>query len=139
MLGAAREAFPAFRRYLRAKARALGLERLAFYDIFAPLGADTRVWSYDDARAFILTHFGSYSERMKGLAQRAFDEHWIDAEPRAGKRDGAFCMRVRAAESRVLTNFKPAFGGMSTLAHELGHAYHNLTLAPRFGAGRSDC
>ncbi|RIK15714.1 MAG: oligoendopeptidase F, partial [Chloroflexi bacterium] len=63
---------------------------------------------------------------MKGLAQRAFDEHWIDAEPRAGKRDGAFCMRVRAAESRVLTNFKPAFGGMSTLAHELGHAYHNL-------------
>ncbi len=137
MLGAAREAFPAFRRYLRAKARALGLERLAFYDIFAPLGADTRVWSYDDARAFILTHFGSYSERMKGLAQRAFDEHWIDAEPRAGKRDGAFCMRVRAAESRVLTNFKPAFGGMSTLAHELGHAYHNLTLAPRTAVQRS--
>jgi len=137
MLGAAREAFPAFRRYLRAKARALGLERLAFYDIFAPLGADTRVWSYDDAREFVLAHFGSYSERMKGLAQRAFDEHWIDAEPRAGKRDGAFCMRVRAAESRVLTNFKPAFGGMSTLAHELGHAYHNLALAPRTAVQRS--
>ncbi len=131
MLDAAREAFPAFRRYLAAKARALGLTQLAFYDLFAPLGADTRVWSYDDARAFILTHFGSYSEKMQGLARRAFDENWIDAEPRAGKRDGAFCMRVRADESRVLTNFKPAFGGMSTLAHELGHAYHNLVLAPR--------
>jgi pepF/M3 family oligoendopeptidase len=137
MLIAARESFPVFRRYLRAKARALGLERLAFFDIFAPLGADTRVWSYDDARDFILTHFGSYSEKMQLLARRAFDENWIDAEPRAGKRDGAFCMRVRADESRVLTNFKPAFGGMSTLAHELGHAYHNLVLAPRTAVQRS--
>lgn len=137
MLSAARESFPVFRRYLRAKARVLGVEQLAFYDLFAPLGADTREWSYHDARDFILTHFGSYSEKMQGLAKRAFDEHWIDAEPRAGKRDGAFCMRVRADESRVLTNFKPAFGGMSTLAHELGHAYHNLVLAPRTAVQRS--
>lgn len=131
MLFAARESFPAFRRYLRAKARALHVEQLAFYDLFAPLGADTRVWSYDDARDFILTQFGTYSEKMQGLARRAFDENWIDAEPRVGKRDGAFCMSVRAGESRVLSNFKPTFGGMSTLAHELGHAYHNLVLAPR--------
>lgn len=137
MLTAAREFFPVFRRYLRSKARALGLEQLAFYDIFAPLGAATRVWSYDDARDFILTHFGSYSDRMQSLARRAFDENWIDAEPRAGKRDGAFCMRLRADESRVLTNFKPAFGGMSTLAHELGHAYHNMVLAPRTAVQRS--
>lgn len=137
MLDAARESFPVFRCYLRAKARALGLSQPAFYDIFAPLGSDTRVWTYDDARDFILTHFGSYSEKMQGLARRAFDENWIDAEPRAGKRDGAFCMRVRADESRVLTNFKPAFGGMSTLAHELGHAYHNLVNAPRTAVQRS--
>lgn len=137
MLTAARESFPVFRRYLRAKARALGLEKLAWYDIFAPLGSDTREWEFNDARDFILTHFGTYSEKLQGLARRAFDEQWIDAEPRAGKRDGAFCMSVRGDESRVLSNYKPAGGGMSTLAHELGHAYHNLVKASRTAVQRS--
>jgi len=122
---AVREALPDFRRYLRAKARALELERLAWYDLFAPLSAAGRAWSFEEARAFILEVFGGYSPRLQDLAERAFREGWIDAEPRPGKRDGAFCMWVRGAESRVLANFKPAFAGMSTLAHELGHAYHN--------------
>lgn len=137
MLTAAREAFPGLRRYLRAKAHALGLKQLAWYDIFAPLNAGTRVWEYDDARAFILTNFGTYSTRLQELARRAFDEHWIDAEPRAGKRDGAFCMSLRAEESRILSNFKPAYGGMGTLAHELGHAYHNLVKAERTAIQKS--
>lgn len=137
MLTAARESFPDLRRYLRAKARALGLEQLAWYDIFAPLNAGTRVWEYDDARAFILTNFGTYSTRLQELARRAFDDRWIDAEPRAGKRDGAFCMSVRADESRILSNFKPAYGGMGTLAHELGHAYHNLVKAERTSIQKS--
>lgn len=131
MMTAARESYPTFRRYLQAKARALGLEKLAWYDIFAPLGEGSRVWNYDAARDFILTQFGTYSPKMQGLARRAFDEHWIDAEPRNGKRDGAFCMWVRNGDSRVLSNYKPAYGGMSTLAHELGHAYHNLVKAER--------
>lgn len=131
MMTAAHESFPNFRRYLYAKARALNLKQLAFYDIFAPLGEGTRVWEFDDARDFILTQFGTYSNKMQELARRAFDERWIDAEPRLGKRDGAFCMSVRGEESRVLSNFKPAYGGMSTLAHELGHAYHNLVKAER--------
>ncbi len=122
---AVQEALPDFRRYLRAKARALGLERLAWYDLFAPIGQSGRSWSFDEARDFILQVFGTYAPRLQDLARRAFNEGWIDAEPRPGKRDGAFCMWVRGAESRVLANFKPAFGGMSTLAHELGHAYHN--------------
>ncbi len=137
LMTAADESFPMFRRYLRAKARALGIEQLAFYDIFAPLGEGTRVWEYSDARDFILTNFGTYSTKMQGLAQRAFDENWIDAEPRVGKRDGAFCMWLRNGDSRILSNFKPAYGGMSTLAHELGHAYHNLVKAERTYVQRS--
>lgn len=129
MLSAARESFPDFRRYLRAKARGLGAEQLPWYDLFAPVGQSKRVWEYTQAREFILTQFGTYSERLRGLAARAFDEQWIDAEPREGKRDGAFCMSLRGVESRVLSNYKPAYGGMSTLAHELGHAYHNLVKA----------
>ena len=128
---AARESFPDFRRYLRAKARALGVSALAWYDLFAPVGASGRAWSFDESAAFVIEQFGTYSERMRAFAERAFRERWIDAEPRPGKEDGAFCMWLVGDQSRVLANFKPAFGGMSTLAHELGHGYHNMCLAPR--------
>lgn len=133
MLEAAHAAFPDFRRYLRTKARGLGLAELAWFDLFAPMGGgdDGRVWEYDEAASFIVTQFGTFSPKLRDFAARAFRERWIDAGPRPGKRDGAFCMSLRGDESRVLANFKPAFGGMSTLAHELGHGYHNLNLASR--------
>ncbi|MEO7002028.1 MAG: M3 family oligoendopeptidase [Ktedonobacterales bacterium] len=131
MMTAAHESFPDFRRYLRAKARALGLPALAWYDIFAPVGGSGHAWAYADGAQFIVARFGDYSQKLGDFAARAFRERWIDAEPRPGKADGAFCMPVRADESRVLANFKPSFGGVSTLAHELGHAYHNLCIAGR--------
>lgn len=128
MMSAAREAFPVFRRYMLVKARALGQESLAWYDLFAPLPGKSSEWSYPAAKDFIIEQFGTYSERLSGLAQRAFSEHWIDAEPRVGKRDGAFCMHVVDEQSRILANYEPGYRSMSTLAHELGHAYHNLAM-----------
>jgi oligoendopeptidase F len=129
MFTAARESFPVFRRYLHAKAQALGLPSLAWYDLLAPVGASGREWSFEASESFIVEQFGSYSQRLSDYAARAFRERWIDAEPRPGKRDGAFCMPLRADESRVFANFKPTYDGMSTLAHELGHGYHNMNLA----------
>ena len=127
MLETAESFFPDFRRYLRAKARALGLERLAWYDLSAPVGGDEgERWAWDTATRFVLDRFGDYSDRLRGLGERAIAERWIDAEPRPGKRDGAFCMRIRDGESRILANYRPSFDGLNTLAHELGHAYHNL-------------
>lgn len=131
MRTATEEALPDFRRYLKAKARVLGLDALAFHDLFAPMESGEMNWLYDQAKAFILEHFGEYSDRLRDLAARAFDENWIDAEPRPGKRDGAFCARLRDDESRILANYRPSYDGLSTLAHELGHAYHNLNLAAR--------
>jgi pepF/M3 family oligoendopeptidase len=131
MMAAAHDAFPTFRRYFRAKARLLGVARLAWFDLFAPVGADGRAWSFDEGVDFIVAQFATFSPRMSGLAARAFRERWIDAEPRAGKRDGAFCMTLRADESRILANYTPGFDSVSTLAHELGHAYHNFDLAGR--------
>lgn len=131
MMTAARDAFPDFRRYLKAKARLLGVEKLAWYDIFAPAGRGERTWEYGDATAFIVEQFGTYSPKLSEFAARAFRENWIDAEPREGKRDGAFCMKLRGDESRILANFVNSFDGMSTLAHELGHGYHNVCLAHR--------
>lgn len=131
MLTAAREFFPDFRRYLHAKARMLGLERLAWYDMFAPVGKNNRVWNFEDAQQFIIEKFGAFSQRLSDFAARAFRENWIDAEPRMGKVDGAYCAPLRRDESRIFANFKPSFDGVSTLAHELGHGYHNLNLAER--------
>ena len=137
MMDAAHESFPDFRRYLKAKARVLGLPVLAWYDLFAPITSAGEKWSYQEAQNFIVKNFSTYSDSLGALAQRAFDENWIDAEPRPGKRDGAFCMTLRKDESRILANYKPVYDGVSTLAHELGHAYHNVNRAKRTYLQRS--
>ena len=122
---------PDFRRYLRAKARLLGHDgALPFWDLFAPVGSlAAREWG--DATADVTRAFGSYSPVLAGLVERATAEQWIDAEPRSGKRDGAFCMGLQSDRSLVLLNYDGSFRSVQTLAHELGHAYHNTTLAHR--------
>jgi pepF/M3 family oligoendopeptidase len=126
MLSVMRESFPLFRKYFRAKARLLGKEQLAWWDLFAPVGSSERSFTFDEAREFIVRQFGQFSERLAGLARRAFDQRWIDAEPRKGKRGGAFCMEVPLQEeSRILANFDGSLDQVLTLAHELGHAFHN--------------
>jgi pepF/M3 family oligoendopeptidase len=129
MLGAARDAFPDIRRYLKAKAKALGLEELAWYDLFAPVAEDSSEWPWEEGFAFVAEQFGSYSPKMRELAERSLRENWIDVAPQPGKVGGAFCMSAHPGESRVLLNYTPALDGVTTLAHELGHAYHNLCQA----------
>jgi oligoendopeptidase F len=126
MLGAMQASFPMFRRYYKAKAQKLGKEKLAWWDVFAPLGKTDKVYSFEEARDFILDNFGKFSPDLKAFAKRAFDNRWIDAEQRDGKRGGAFCMGVSGVkESRVLCNFDGSFDQVSTIAHELGHGFHN--------------
>ncbi len=110
MQEACEESFPDFRRYLRAKAKALGLERLAWYDLDAPLGASARRWSWQEAEEFVIANFGEYSDRLRAFAERAFGERWVDAEPRVGKEGGAYCTGIRGGESRVMMNFDGSFG-----------------------------
>ena len=126
MLGAMEASFPMFRNYFRSKASKIGKEKLAWWDVFAPLGRADKVYSFEDARDFILDNFGKFSPDLQSFARRAFEHGWIDAEQREGKRGGAFCMRVEGVkESRVLCNFDGSFDGVSTIAHELGHGFHN--------------
>ncbi|HLI60608.1 MAG TPA: M3 family metallopeptidase [Solirubrobacteraceae bacterium] len=131
MQTAARESFPDFRRFLRAKATLHGHEgALPWWDLIAPVpGAPAYDWSA--AEAAVLEAFGRYTPRLRALAERAFQERWVDAGPRPGKRGGGFCMRIGDGASRILMNFDGSFDSAQTLAHELGHAYHNLCLAPR--------
>lgn len=126
LLGAIRESLPMFRSYLRSKAKKLGRERLAWWDLFAPLAAAHTTYSWSQAREFIVEQFGSFSEELGSYAARAFDERWIDGLPRDGKRGGGYCMGIMdIEESRILVNFDGSFEQVSTLAHELGHGYHN--------------
>ncbi len=126
MLSAMRDSFPMFRKYFRAKAKRLGKEKLAWWDLFAPMGKVEKTYTFDEARAFILENFGKFSPDLEAFARGAFENHWIDAEQREGKRGGAFCMGVPGVkESRVLCNFDGSLDQVSTIAHELGHAFHN--------------
>ena len=138
MMEASESAFPDFRRYLKTRARALELPVLAAYDRLVPLGQGTQAWSFAAANQFVVAQFGTYSEKMENLAKQAFNENWIDAEPRDGKGGGAFCMPSRNGKSLIFENFEPGFTSVSTLAHELGHAYHNLNQAHRLPLQRSN-
>ncbi len=122
---------PVFRRYLRAKARLLGHDGgLPWWDLFAPVGrADAIPWS--GATEQVRDAFAGYSSELAALANRAFAEHWVDAETRDGKQGGAYCAGVEGDVSRIMMNFDGSQDSISTLAHELGHAFHNVTLAPR--------
>ena len=131
MMAAAKASFPDFRRYLKAKARLFGAGSLRWHDMFAPVAKETRAWTWDEARDFLVQNFATFSPKLRDYAARAFRENWIDAEPRPGKGGGAFCMEVIRDESRILCNYNPSFDSVSTLAHELGHGYHNLCIAER--------
>ena len=125
MMSAMQASFPTFRKYLNAKANRLGKQKLPWWDLFAPVGQSNRTFSWEEAKAFIIENFGTFSDDLSAFAERAFDRNWIDAEPRDGKRGGAFCMRIPGVkEPRILCNFDGSFDQVSTLAHELGHGYH---------------
>ena len=127
LLQAMEESLPMFRRYFRLKAKLLGYDGgLKFYDLFAPVGKAKGDYTPEDAREILVRELGAFSPRMADMINRAFDERWIDMFPREGKGGGAFCSGVHPLGiSYVLTNFDGNFGSVSTLAHELGHAYHN--------------
>jgi len=126
ILGAMKDSFPMFQKYFKHKAKLLGKEKLAWWDVSAPMGKTDKVYSFEEARNFIISNFNQFSPELGAFAQRAFDNNWIDAEQREGKRGGAFCMGIAGVkESRILSNFDGSFDQVSTLAHELGHAFHN--------------
>ncbi len=135
ILGAMQEAvaasLPLWRRYFLAKAWLLGKERLDWWDLFAPVGESEKRWTWDEGARFIVDQLRTFSSSDAAVAETAFRESWIDAEPRKGKRGGAYCMGVGGGKSRILANFEESFDSVSTIAHELGHAYHNHCLRDR--------
>ena len=119
-----------FRRYFRIKAKLLGHEgALPFYDLFASVGESSRSYTLEEARELLQKVFSTYNTEISDMMGRAFDERWIDAFPREGKVGGAFCNSVHPIkQSYILTNYDGSLSSVSTLAHELGHAFHGQCL-----------
>jgi pepF/M3 family oligoendopeptidase len=127
MQQACREAFPMLRRFLKAKAKCLGKSKLDWYDLDAPVSKGKAThYTWESSREFILEHFATYSETLATFAKRSFDENWHDVPPGKGKTNGAYCAEIPGRkESRIMHNFSGTLDDLFTLAHELGHAYHN--------------
>jgi oligoendopeptidase F len=126
MLAAMQDSFPLFRKYFNHKAKLLGKDKLAWYDLYAPVGSGGGSVTYEEARDFVLEHFKNFSPELAQFAKRAFENNWLDAEMREGKRAGGYCAGVESRkESRIFVNFDGSADQISTIAHELGHAFHN--------------
>ena len=130
MLTAIKEYLPVFRKYLRKKGELLGHKNgLPWYDLFAPIGKVEKSYSIDEAEEYLVNCFSGFTPGMASLMKEAFENSWIDFYPRKGKEGGAFCADANfIRQSRILTNYDGTFGAVDTLAHELGHAYHNRQL-----------
>lgn len=129
MWSAVKSVIPDLKRYTDAKKKLMGTDKFCWYDQFAPVGHLDLEFTYDQAADFIVKHLGSFSEEMAKFSRMAIDKRWIEAEDRAGKADGAYCTGLNLkGESRVFMTYSNDYSSMSTLAHELGHAYHQWVL-----------
>lgn len=126
---------PVLLKYLAKKAELLGLERLAWCDLSAPLpgsSGESEELSYDAACDTVIRTFREFSPDFGDFAEHAIKNRWIEVENRAGKRQGGFCTGLPSKlQSRIFMTYTNSADSMSTLAHELGHAYHSHVLWDR--------
>ncbi|MCB5953645.1 M3 family oligoendopeptidase [Enterococcus sp. CWB-B31] len=118
--------------YLTRKAQLFGKEKMDWQDQDAPVilgNLKEKVFSFDEAAAFILTNFKKFSPKMAEFAQSVFEKSWIEAEDRPGKRPGGYCTELpETKESRIFMTYGGSINEVATLAHELGHAFHSSVL-----------
>ena len=128
LLEAIEEMLPSFQHFFRLKAKLLGHKgSLPYYDLMAPIPNVTdKVLSFEEACSTVTHYFSLADEGLASMAKRAIENGWVDWQPRKRKCPGAFCHPLRTlGQSRILVNFTGSPGDLTTLAHELGHAFHN--------------
>ncbi len=132
LLSACVARYPMVERYYALKARLLGLDRLEDYDRYAPIERDATALPFDRAREIVLGAYGDFAPDLQEIAGRFFEEQWIDAELRPGKRGGAFCAStLPEVHPYVLLNYTGNMRDVMTVAHELGHGVHQYLARPQ--------
>ena len=112
-------------RWYQLKSQLLGVDRLADYDRNASIASVEEEFSWSQAKEIVLDSYGSFSGELAGVVSTFFDQNWIDAPVRPGKRPGAFCAyTVPSAHPFLLLNWTSRRRDVLTLAHELGHGLH---------------
>lgn len=125
MWAAINAAKPSFAKYLAEKAKRLGLEKLSWYDLEAPFEG-TKLVSWEKCSDLIIEQFKRFNPVKAQFAKNALDSKWVESEDRTGKAAGGFCvMFPKSNQSRIFMTYKGTLMNVTTLAHELGHAYHN--------------
>ncbi|MCE5199950.1 MAG: M3 family oligoendopeptidase [Armatimonadota bacterium] len=126
------ENYPLVARYYETKRDILGYDKLTHYDRYAPLFEAKRPYTFDEAREVVLASFGRFSEQMRDVADEFFKNNWIDAEPRKGKRGGAFCSYVTTdLHPYILQTYLNRQDDIMTMGHELGHGIHAYLSRPQ--------
>jgi oligoendopeptidase F len=121
-----RELQPLFHRYFRAKAKVLGLEKLAEYDLFAPLSPHSPVIPYEKAIEIVLGSLAPLGDEYVEIAKKGLGvERWVHVFPAPGKSSDAFSAGTYGTHPFILLNYTPSVTEVGTLAHELGHSMHS--------------
>ncbi|CEG33761.1 M3 family oligoendopeptidase [Peribacillus simplex] len=118
-------------RFLKRKAELLDLDKLSWADLDAPLAvtAESKVMDYQEGADFIIQQFAKFGSQLAKFTQKAFEDSWIEAEDRPGKRPGGFCTGFPLnKQSRIFMTYSGTPSNVSTLAHELGHAFHSYAM-----------
>jgi oligoendopeptidase F len=115
--------------YLERKAKLLGMKKLSWFDLDAPYGDTESKVSYQEGAEFIEQQFAKFGDKMAGFAKMAFEDRWIEGEDRPGKAPGGFCTFFpESNHSRIFMTYSGTPSNVSTLAHELGHGFHNYAM-----------
>lgn len=118
-----------FIEYLYQKANMLGMDKLGWQDVDAPVAvgdAQPIQFTYEEACDFVIENFASFGSKLAGFAEHALKNRWVEAEDRPNKRPGGYCTSLpELKESRIFMTFTGSPADTSTLAHELGHAFHS--------------
>jgi len=127
LVGNVNNNLPTFHRYLNLRKKMLGVEKLNYYDLYAPLVAEVELeYTVEEARENILQSLEPMGEEYINTVKTAFDKRWIDMFPNEGKRSGAYSNgSAYDVHPYILMNFKGKYDDMSTLMHELGHTMHS--------------
>lgn len=112
-------------RYVSDRKKILGVDKLYFYDVYAPLVADAKVeMTYDEAYEYVIEGLAVLGKEYQSLLRRGYEERWIDVEETEGKRNGAYSAGVYGVHPFVLLNYQPTLNDVFTIAHEMGHSLH---------------
>lgn len=118
-----------FVQFLNRKAKLLGLEKLSWFDLDAPIGSTESKMSYQEGADFIVDNFAQFGKVMADFAKMAFENNWIEAEDRPGKAPGGFhTFFPESSQSRIFMTYSGTPSNVSTLAHELGHGFHTYAM-----------